>query len=752
MQPRRQAVPFGKYLLLDRINVGGMAEVWRGKTSALGGVDRLVAVKRILPNIAEDEEFVTMFMDEAKITVQLTHANIAQIYDFSYERTHNSYFIAMEYVAGKDLRAVFDRCRKVGWPAPVPLVCYVMSKVCDALDYAHRKKDSAGRELNIVHRDISPQNVLISYEGDVKVIDFGVAKAAGKATRTQAGILKGKFGYMSPEQARAQEIDRRSDIFAIGVCLHELLTGERLFTGETDFVVLDKVRSMEIPPPSRMNPAVLDALDTICLKALDRDVNVRYPYASEMSEDLQRFLLSSNSLFARKDLATFMRSTFAEDVEKEAERVASYADLQPLPPAAPLPPVQRRSDPSSPAPSTQPLVSALEAAQASLSGPPRGSSSIAVIGPAPKLRHHEGSAMASISGDERTQAVEPTSISVPPSLEAVPDTARSSAPTLHAEPSNGRAQTNPAMGGVNSIALTAEPIERTLENAVIANRPSQDHIQAGFARLLWLWNTLLRLSPRDKAIGGGVVLLLLTLSLVAAVSGGRAKVLQTLCVQAPESVQGRVHLYVNDEDLGTPKDWPVLYRVAPGTATVRAQAAGFHPFEVPVEVKPGGLPPVLHVRLVPQEARAPLVVATAPVDAEIRLDEQPIRPSGDGRLYTGEIPAGKEFLLKVSAPGFQNVEKLIHAEGTLDAQVMKVELEREHEEFTVHLTSKPLGALVYAKGQLIGRSPMSFKTSGGMLTLKQRCYQDKQEPIPTPSQPNGATALHVELHRLGNCR
>ncbi len=326
-QPKRQPIPFGKYLLLDRINIGGMAEVWRGKMFGAGGFERLVAIKRILPNIAEDDEFISMFIDEAKISVQLNHANVAQIYELG--QISNSYFIAMEYIPGKDMRAIFDRCRKKGEPAPVPLVAFVVARMCEGLDYAHRKKDNLGRDLNIVHRDISPQNVLISFEGEVKVIDFGIAKAAGKATKTQAGILKGKFGYMSPEQIRGMPLDRRSDIFAIGVCLYEMLTGERLFVGESDFSVLEKVRKAEVPPPSTYNRRIPEALEKIVLKALARDVDERYQYANELGDDLQRFLITSESIFGRKDLMQYMKSTFAEDVEREKLRLQEYADIKP---------------------------------------------------------------------------------------------------------------------------------------------------------------------------------------------------------------------------------------------------------------------------------------------------------------------------------------------------------------------------------------------------------------------------------------
>ncbi len=323
---KRQPIPFGKYLLLDRINIGGMAEVWRGKTFGAGGFERLVAIKRILPNIAEDEEFISMFIDEAKITVQLNHANIAQIYELSH--IVSSYFIAMEYIPGKDMRAIFDRCRKKGEPAPIPLTCYVLGKACEGLDYAHRKSVN-GRDMNIVHRDVSPQNVLISYDGEVKVIDFGIAKAAGKATKTQAGILKGKFGYMSPEQIRGLPLDRRSDVFALGVCLYEMLTGERLFVGDSDFSVLEKVRKVEVLPPSTYNRKIPEGLEKIVMKALAKDVDDRYQYASEVADDLQRFLITSESIFGRKDLAQYMKSTFAEEVDREKQRILEYSDIKP---------------------------------------------------------------------------------------------------------------------------------------------------------------------------------------------------------------------------------------------------------------------------------------------------------------------------------------------------------------------------------------------------------------------------------------
>ena len=325
MAALKKPVPFGKYYLLERINVGGMAEVFKAKTFGVEGFERLLAVKRILPNIAEDEEFITMFIDEAKIAVQLQHANIAQIFDLG--KVDDSFFIALEYVHGRDLRSIFDRMRNKAESLPISMACYVTMQVCEGLDYAHNKRDAQGRELYLVHRDISPQNVLIGYEGEVKLIDFGIAKAAGKASKTQAGILKGKFGYMSPEQVRGLPIDKRSDIFAVGIVLYELLTGERLFIGESDFSTLEKVRNVEIQPPSSYNKKIPQELERVVLKALARDPDDRYANAIDLHDDLQSFLYSVGEFFSRKDLAAWMKKTFAMEIEEDNAKLEEYRQI-----------------------------------------------------------------------------------------------------------------------------------------------------------------------------------------------------------------------------------------------------------------------------------------------------------------------------------------------------------------------------------------------------------------------------------------
>jgi serine/threonine protein kinase len=317
---------FGKYLLLERINVGGMAEVFTAKAFGVEGFERILAIKKILPTMAEDEEFITMFIDEARISVQLNHANVVHIHELG--KHEDTYFIAMEYVAGRDLRTLLERYRRRQELMPTAQAVFIASKMCEGLDYAHRKKDARGQDLGIIHRDVSPQNILVSYEGEVKIIDFGIAKAANRSQKTQAGILKGKFGYMSPEQVRGLPTDRRSDVFAVGVILYEMLTGERLFVGESDYSTLEKVRNADVPAPRQFNPNVPAGLEKVMLKALARDVEDRYQWASDLQEDLMRFLLAGDAIYSSKHLAGFMKEVFAEDLVREAEKMERYASIE----------------------------------------------------------------------------------------------------------------------------------------------------------------------------------------------------------------------------------------------------------------------------------------------------------------------------------------------------------------------------------------------------------------------------------------
>lgn len=335
----REPIKFGDYYLFDRIAIGGMAEVYKGVSYGVEGFERLFAVKRVLPNIAEDQEFIDMFIDEAKIAVQLTHANIGQIFELG--NAENSYFIAMEFVPGKDGRALFDRAGSRGEHLPIPMVCHIIKEVCEALEYAHNKRNDRGESLELIHRDVSPQNILVSYDGEVKLIDFGIAKAAGKASKTQAGILKGKFSYMSPEQVRGKPIDRRSDLFSLAVCLYELLTLQRCFSGESDFSTLEKVREADYRKPTQINRDIPPELERIIERGLTRDPEDRYQSAADFQDELQKYLYQSGAFYSRKDLSAYMRHTFAQEQAAEQQRLNAFRDYA----RANIPEARRPDDP-----------------------------------------------------------------------------------------------------------------------------------------------------------------------------------------------------------------------------------------------------------------------------------------------------------------------------------------------------------------------------------------------------------------------
>ena len=297
---------FGRYEVLQRMSMGGMAEVFRAIHTPSG---TMVALKRILPEVSEDEEFIKMFEDEARIASQLEHPYIARCLDFGH--VDNEWYIAFEFVSGKDLRALFDRCSKNGEAPPLWFLCYVFGRIAEGLAYAHARKDASGAPVSIVHRDVSPQNIVVSYDGDVKLIDFGIAKAAGKLSRTQVGSIKGKFGYMSPEQVRGLEVDLRADIFAMGICLWELIALQRLFNAENELLVIEKVRSLRVEPPSRYNPRCPPELDRIVLKALAKDPDERYRGAKDVYRDLNH-VAGSLGLASREQIAQYMRRVFPD--------------------------------------------------------------------------------------------------------------------------------------------------------------------------------------------------------------------------------------------------------------------------------------------------------------------------------------------------------------------------------------------------------------------------------------------------------
>jgi len=303
---------FGKYILLEKVATGGMAEIFRSKNVGAAGFEREIAIKRILPHFTEDENFVRMFIDEATIAAKLHHANIVQIFDF--DQVEETYFIAMEYVEGKDLKQTMKKSRKSASPIGVWQAVYIAMEVAKALQYAHSRTHK-GRPLNIVHRDVSPQNVMVSFSGEVKIMDFGIAKAAERSTKTRAGTVKGKCAYMSPEQARGKPLDQRSDLFALGIIMWELLTRKRLFAGETDFETLSNVLKCSVEPASAFNPKVTPELDEILAKILVKNANDRYADCGMLHRELSRLYYSNVDNVEDVSTSVMMQSLFADEIQ-----------------------------------------------------------------------------------------------------------------------------------------------------------------------------------------------------------------------------------------------------------------------------------------------------------------------------------------------------------------------------------------------------------------------------------------------------
>jgi len=329
-------IKYGQYVLLDRIATGGMAEVWKARMRGVEGFQKIVAIKKILPHLSDNQDFIEMFIDEAKLAAQLNHNNIIHIYDLG--KTQGTYFIAMEYVEGHDLKTILKRGVDRDQPLGVELSLFIASKVAAALDYAHRRRDFEDKDMSLVHRDVSPQNVLISHEGDIKLCDFGIAKAASKASHTQAGALKGKLQYMSPEQAWGKPIDRRSDIFALATVLFEMLSGRKLFTGDNEISILEQVREARVVRPSELNDEVAPEIDAVVLKALNKEPSARYQTAGEMARDIDSILYNMKPTPTSADLAIYMHRIWIEEAPRTAPAAAQTVVNEPVPAPVSAPP------------------------------------------------------------------------------------------------------------------------------------------------------------------------------------------------------------------------------------------------------------------------------------------------------------------------------------------------------------------------------------------------------------------------------
>ncbi len=307
-----------RYTITERLDHGGMAEVFRGVAESMEGFKKSVAIKRILPQLTKNQKFVSMFLDEARLSLFLQHANIVQVFDIS-RTPDNAYFLVMEFVDGCNLKALIERQKQKGKRIEAAHTIYLMIETCKALQYAHSLEHPETNEpLGIVHRDISPPNILMSKNGEVKVVDFGLAKATSQIETTDPGVVKGKFSYLSPEAASGLEVDHRADVFAIGIIMWELFTSRRLFYGDTDYQTVELVRQARVPSISALNPEIEAELEQIVRKALAKDPEERYQSANDLSEALAQYLFSRRMKVTARDIANLVKDAQVEMMRKRS--------------------------------------------------------------------------------------------------------------------------------------------------------------------------------------------------------------------------------------------------------------------------------------------------------------------------------------------------------------------------------------------------------------------------------------------------
>jgi serine/threonine-protein kinase len=306
-----------RYTITERVDQGGMAEVFRGVAESLQGFKKNVAIKRILPDLVKNKKFVSMFLDEAKLSLYLQHANIVQVFDIG--QTENSYFLVMEFIDGCNMKSLLNRLKQRGRRMEIAHAVYCMLEACKGLNYAHHLENpETGEPLHIVHRDISPPNILISKMGEVKLVDFGLAKANSQLESTDPGVVKGKFSYLSPEAASGLEVDRRADVFAVGILLWEMFTGRRLFYGDTDYQTVELVRQARVPSIAAINPDIEPELEGIVRRALARNPDERYHDAADLGDALAQYLFSRRMKVTARDIASLVRDTQLEEMRKRS--------------------------------------------------------------------------------------------------------------------------------------------------------------------------------------------------------------------------------------------------------------------------------------------------------------------------------------------------------------------------------------------------------------------------------------------------
>jgi serine/threonine-protein kinase len=637
-----------RYKAVRRIAIGGMAEVLLASQQSLGGFERLVVIKRILPNLRDDPEFIQMFLDEARLVATLHHQNIVEILDVY--REGEDLQVAMEYLFGEDLRNVIGRIRKREVSMPVGVACRIVADVAAALDYAHAAADMEGHPLQIVHRDIGPSNIIVGYGGVAKLIDFGIAKASISHIYTRPGTLKGKFAYMSPEQIKHQELDGRTDLFSLSIVLYEMLTARRLFHGASEAAVLQSVMERVIPPPSQLNPAVPPELDRIVLAGLERDRERRTPRAGDLHDALERLLGTRLPATSTKQVGEWMVSALADRHQQRLamEREVIQISREPEPLALP--------DPSLP-PLFMPGSSATSAPSAS----GRGTSSQSLPPPASSQAKPGRPWLVALLGALGALALMALIIGLLFGLNRGPQPApRVPGPKLttlvvHALPPGGELKVN------------GQPEERPVgPEGLIVTRPAGTKLALELSKAGYL-------DHRSE-------------------------------LTMPSSGTQHVNLYLTalpSEPAATAATAPAAAREA---STAVAPTARFAPAGRRSRVGQRGAPGPLASKTPPAAlATGSLVVAFSPPSATVQLDGQAL--AGSSPLRAAGIRAGSHSLL-VSAPGHEPLSRSVTITPAAEA-MLDLRLTRQAPLVgRVDVVTDPTGASVQVDGTPRGRSPL----------------------------------------------
>jgi len=667
--------PFGRYLLLDKVASGGMAEVWRAKLVGESGFQRIVAIKKILPHVSEDQEFITMFTDEAKITVSLQHSNIGQVYEF--DKIDGIFYIAMEYISGKDLKTLwsFQRSRKT--TIPIDLACLIVKEMAEGLDYAHRKKDNFGNDMGIVHRDVSPQNCLISWDGEVKVIDFGIAKAADKSGRTRAGTLKGKFAYMSPEQIRGLGLDGRADVFALGVVLYELVTSERGFQAESEFSLLEMVRNVEIKPPTMVNREIPQELERIIFKALAKDRDHRYRYGSDLSEDLQRFLLNRGKPPSRHDLGKFLRENFTVDYDKERLRLESYKEVQ----------WERPADPAPPPAASAPVVE--EAPEAAVTA-----------------------VQAAMMLDDLVPGMGATGTYTPPQQRP---------PTQTRAPNPHASQRQSARGNVQDGRGTSYNMSNTVDENTANRTPTRAPAQ---------FSPPLRAAPKPPApapaknigktiaiaAGGaiGIVVVAVALFLVFGVKKGTVTI---TVLGAPDA-----QVLLDGQDVGVANPSLTVPDVSVGSHDVIVQREQFKAYHRAIDIEAGK---VMALTATLEQAPGRIALSTEPPGAAIFFDGE---DTGQKTPATLDASAGITHSIVMKMPGFFDETRSEKINAT---ETREIAVRLRPQSIKLEIVSVPSSAEVKISGSKVGTSPLTMTWDPAMGNPKLLLSKKGCKPVET---------------------